>query len=464
MMYRLIRWAAVATMLAAAWPAQAETSAAPMVASDAAARRSLDLTVYNHDLALVHEARDLVLPKGLVRIEFRDVPARIDPTSLRVEAGGGFSLLEQNYEFDLLSRDRILQKYVGRDLSWLQEDGSQVAGTLLGMNDGPVFRVDGRIVFEVPGRLALPALPADLRERPTLVWLAESGQARTTRVEASYLSGGLSWHADYVLDLDREGRKAALQAWVTVDNQSGATYEEANLRLVAGDVNRVPMGPPPREVFETMRAMDSAAKGFQEESLYDYHLYTLGRPTDLKDRQIKQISLFEREGVPVERRYRLRPGAVSGRGDGLLPVEVSYRFRNDRSAGLELPLPAGKVRVYGESDGGRQLLGEDRIDHTPKDETVELTVGRAFDILAERVVVTSERLGERGQRLGVRVSVRNHKDQKVTVEVGEQVWGEWTVTASTLPVRRISATELAFDVPVAADGETVLEYTVEINR
>lgn len=463
-MYRAICCAVLAAMLTAVPPVAAETAAAPVVASDAGARRTLDLTIYNQDLALVRETRDLDLPKGLVRIEFRDVPAGIDPTSLRVEAGGGFSLLEQNYEFDLLSRDRILQKYVGSDLSWLQEDGSVVDGTLLGMNDGPVFRVDGRIVFEVPGRMALPVLPADLRERPTLVWLAESGQARTTRIDASYLSSGLSWHVDYVLDLDREGRKAALQAWVTVDNQSGATYEAANLRLVAGDVNRVRTVPPPREVFDSVRAMESSAKGFQEESLYDYHLYTLGRPTDLKDRQIKQISLFEREEVPVERRYRLRPGAVSGRGDGLLPVEVSYRFRNDEAAGLALPLPAGKVRVYGESGGGRQLLGEDRIDHTPKNETVELTVGRAFDVLAERVVVTSERLGERGQRLGVRVSVRNHKQEKVTVEVGEQVWGEWTVTASTRPARRISATELAFDVPVAAEGETILEYTVEINR
>ncbi len=464
-MKRMLLLALPLLLVAAQGPARGETAAVPVVASDAAGRRGLDLTVYNQDLALVREARDLELPRGLARVEFRDVPARIDPTSLRVEGGKGFALLEQNYEFDLLSRDRILQKYVGRDLSWLQEDGATVTGTLLGVNDGPVFRVDGRIVFEVPGRIALPTLPEDLRDRPTLVWLVESDKARRSHLKASYLTGGLSWKADYVLDLDREGRLAALQAWVTVDNQSGASYAGATLRLVAGDVNRVTAQPPHKILqYAADAEMARTGRGFSEEGLYDYHLYTLGRPTDLKDRQIKQISLFEREGVPVERRYRLRPGTQARRSDGLLPVEVSYRFANDGSSGLDLPLPAGTFRVYGSSGGGRQLLGEDRIDHTPKGERVELTVGRAFDVVAERVVTETQRLGERGQRISVRVALRNHKDEDVTVEVGEPVWGEWQVTASSLPPRKVSAGEVAFDVPIKAGGETVLTYTVEMNR
>ena len=461
MKHEILALLGVAATLAAGTAAAAD--GLPVAVSEGTARRSLDLTVYNRDLALVRESRDLVLPDGPVRIEFRDVPARIDPTTLRVDAGGGFALLEQNYEFDLLSRDRILEKYVGRELGWLQEGGETIRGTLLGLNDGPVYRVDGRIVFDVPGRLSLPDLPADLRERPTLVWLAETDGARAARVEASYLTGGLSWKTDYVLDLDPGGTRAALQAWVTVDNQSGATYRNATLRLVAGDVNRA-TAPPPREMMFDMAAAAPQARGFSREGLYDYHLYTLARPTDLKDRQIKQISLFEREGVPVERLYRLRSGSVGAREDGLLPVEVAYRFANDERAGLDLPLPAGIVRVYGASGGGRQLLGEDRIGHTPEGEQVELTVGRAFDVVAERTVVRSERLGERGQRVGVRIALRNHKDEDVTVEVQEQAWGEWEVTASTRPVRRVDATRFAFDVPVPADGETVLEYTVEMNR
>lgn len=464
-MNRTILALCVGALGAASAAGAAPTVVLPVVVSEAAARRTLDLTVYNRDLALVREARELDLPGGPVRIEFRDVPARIDPTSLRVEGGAGFSLQEQNYEFDLLSRDRVLQKYVGREVTWLQEDGSAVTGTLLGMNDGPVYRVDGRIVFEVPGRIALPDLPADLRERPTLVWLVQTDKARRPRVEASYLTGGISWKTDYVLDLDDAGRKAALQAWVTLDNQSGGGYEGATLRLVAGDVNRV-SAPRPRVMYDSL-AMSAApeGKGFSESALYDYHLYTLDRPVDLKDRQIKQINLFEHDGVPVERLYRLRADvAVARAGDGLLPVEVAYRFRNDKAAGLDLPLPAGVFRVYGDSDGGRQLLGEDSIEHTPKGEAVRLTVGRAFDVVGERVVVRTERLGDRGQRLTVKVTLRNHKTEKVTVEVAERAWGEWNITASTLPVRRISATEFAFDVPVAADGETVLDYTLEMDR
>lgn len=460
-------WALALAAGSAAGPATAGPPGAvlPVTVSEAAGRRTLDLTVYNHDLALVRESRDLDLPGGPVRIEFRDVPARIDPTSLRVEGGPGFGLLEQNYEFDLLSRERILQKYVGRELTWLQEDGTSVTGTLLGMNDGPVFRVDGRVVFEVPGRLALPDLPADLRERPTLVWLAQTDKARKPRVEASYLTGGISWKTDYVLDLDAGGRRAALQAWVTLDNQSGAGFAAATLRLVAGDVNRV-RAPSPRVMHDMMEmAAPAAGKGFSEQALYDYHLYTLDRPVDLKDRQIKQINLFERDGVPVERLYRLRADAAVARsGDGLLPVEVAYRFRNDKDAGLDLPLPAGIFRVYGDSDGGRQLLGEDSIDHTPKGEAVRLTVGRAFDVVGERVVERTERLGERGQRLVVKVVLRNHKTEAVTVEVSERAWGEWEITASSLPVRRLGATEFAFDVPVPADGESVLTYTIEMNR
>ena len=454
----------VGAFLVAAATVAAAAPAPPATVSDASGRRGLDLTVYNQDLALVRETRDLDLPDGLVRIEFRDVPAKIDPTSLRVEADHGFTLLEQNYEFDLLSRDRILQKYVGRDLSWIQDDGSTVTGTLLGLNDGPVYRVDGRIVFDVPGRLSLPDLPADLRDRPTLVWLADSGRAGKRKVEASYLTGGLSWKADYVLDLDRDGKRAALQAWVTLNNQSGAGYRDATLRLVAGDVHRATTPPPPRMMMADF-AKAAPEQAFREQGLYDYHLYTLDRPTDLKDRQIKQISLFERDGVPVTRHYRLGPEATaSARSDGLLPVAVAYRFANDAASHLGVPLPGGTVRVYGESDGGRQLLGEDRLDHTPKGETVDLTVGNAFDIVGERVVTKTERLGDRGQRQSVKVTLRNHKDEAVTVEVSDRAWGEWEVTTSSLPVRRVSATELAFDVPVPANGETVLTYTIEMNR
>jgi len=437
--------------------------------SSAADRTSVDLTVYNQDLALVREVRRVTLPEGDFPFEFRDVPARINPVTLLVSSQGatGFSVYEQNYEFDLLSPERILSKYVGREISWLQEDGSRITGTLLGMNSGPVYQVDGEIRFEVSGQLALPELPANLRAQPTLVWLANAQKKGQAEIEVSYLTRGISWTADYVLQLNADGTEAGLQAWVSVENRSGALFADATLLLVAGDVNQV------RPRHETMMAMGVAdnvrtkQRGFSEESLYDYHLYTLDRPTTLKDNQIKQISLFEAAGIEVERIYRLNGGSHYFRSVGPWSVsskiDVSYRFANEQDNQLGLPLPSGVFRVYGVSESGsRQLIGEDRIDHTPRDEEVELKVGQAFDIVAERVRRDSKRLADNYYRHTFAITLRNHKSEDVVVEVLEPVGGFWEVVEESIEHRKVNATTLAFDVPVAADGETVLTYTVEV--
>lgn len=451
----------------AATVARAAEAAAP-VASGAGDRRAVDVTVYNRDLALVRESRAVDLPSGELRLEFRDVPARIDPVTLLAGASerGRFEVIEQNYEFDLLSRERILEKYVGRDVAWIQEDGSRVQGTLLGMTGGPVFRVGGEVVFEVPGRLALPDLPANLRDRPTLSWLASSSRKGAAEIEASYVTHGMSWQADYVLQLDEAGRRGDLQAWVSVDNRSGGSFADARLLLVAGDINQVAPQP------EMMYAMDAAVKssagrGFVQEELYDYHLYTLQRPTTLLDNQIKQIALFEASGLAVQKHYRLQGQQHYFRGMGRLddtpPVEVFYSWENTDRAGLGKPLPAGVVRVYGRSSGGgRQLLGEDRIEHTPVDEKVELRVGSAFDLVAERVRTDSRKLAEDLYRHSFAITIRNHRKEAVTVDVVEPVGGFWEVQASSLPARKVDASTLAFAVPVPAGGQAVLTYSVDV--
>jgi len=438
------------------------------VASGEDDRTRIDVTVYNRDLALVREIRKVTLPKGDFSFEFRDVPSRINPVTLLVSSSGGsgLELYEQNYEFDLMSPDKILQKYVGRELAWIQEDGSRLTGTLLGMSNGPVYRVNEEIVFQMPGRLALPELPENLRARPTLVWLAHSSSGGSTEVETSYLTGGFSWHADYVLQLDEKGEKAGLQAWVTVENRTGASYRDANLLLVAGDINQA------RPAMDSMMAMEASVRrksspAFQEETLYDYHMYTMQRPTDLLDNQIKQISLFDAAGLKVTKHYRLRAQPhffrSLGRLDEKSKVSVSYSFENTKDNQLGMPLPAGVFRVYGRSaSGSRVLLGEDRIDHTPEKETIELTVGKAFDIVAERVRTNSEKLAASLYRTTFEITIRNHRKNDVVVEVVEPVGGFWEVVAESLPHRKVNAQELAFDVPVPADGETVLTYTVEV--
>lgn len=432
-------------------------------------RTSVDLTVYNHDLALVREVRRVTLPKGDFPFEFRDVPARINPVTLLVSSTGGtgFSVYEQNYEFDLLSPERILAKYVGREISWLQEDGSRITGTLLGMNNGPVYRVDGEIRFEVSGQLALPDLPDNLRAQPTLVWSAHTAKQGDAEIEVSYLTRGISWQADYVLQLNAEGTEAGLQAWVSVDNRSGALYQNATLLLVAGDINQVRPRAPVMLALSATDQVTRKSQGFHEESLYDYHLYTLGRTTTLKDNQIKQISLFEASGIAVERVYRLSSGSHYFRGVGTrtdhAKIDVSYRFANEEENQLGMPLPAGTFRVYGVSkSGARQLIGEDRIDHTPSDEAVELKVGQAFDLVAERVRSESKRLADNLFRHSFAITLRNHKSEDVMIEVLETVGGYWEVVDESIPHRKINATTLAFDVAIAADSETVLLYTVEV--
>ncbi len=466
---RAVLAAAAVALLVGGVAAGAATPPVPVAASDAQGRQALDVTIYNNDLALVREVRAVELPKGACALEFRDVPAQIEPRSLLVDFGAKspVRLLEQDYEFDLLSRDKILEKYIGQELAWIQEDGKRIKGRLLGMTAGPVFEVDGEVLFEVPGRIALSALPANLRARPTLVWRLDAGKGGRTEVEASYLTRGVSWSTDYVLQLDPKGERAGLQAWVSIDNRSGGAYGDARLLLVAGEINQVRPQPAPRLMMKAEAAADYAA-GVQEEALYDYHLYTLPGVTTLKDAQIKQVSLFEADGVGVQRHYRL-----GGQGywfQGPRPkqrseekVAVSLTFENRQANGLGLPLPAGTVRVYGQAaSGGRQLLGEDRIDHTPKDEEVELQIGVAFDLVAERTQTDYRRIAENVHQSAYRLVLRNHKAEAVTVEVVEPTGGDWQVIESSLPARRKSVSALEFDVPVPANGETVLTYRLQV--
>jgi hypothetical protein len=440
-----------------------------LVISEAGSRSELDVTVYNSNLALVREVRKAELPGGVFSLEFRDVPAQIEPRSLLVESSDrlGLRILEQNYEFDLMSKEKILEKYVGRQVSWIREDGERISGRLLGMTAGPVFEVGEEIVFEVPGRIALPTLPEDLRARPTLVWKTRTERAGTAAVTASYLTRGVSWSADYVLQLDRTGRSAGLQAWVSLDNRCGAAFADARLLLIAGDIHQAQ---PPMS-FEAPRLMgakaDLEAFAVTEEALYDYHLYTLPGKTTLKDAQIKQVSLFEAENIKVARHYRLRSLPAYYRGGDFREdkekIQVFYSFRNEETNNLGMPLPAGVVRVYGQASGGsRQMLGEDRILHTPKDEEIELQVGAAFDITAERKRMDYRRVSDRVHESEFQITLRNHKDEDVLVEVTETVGGDWRVIQESHPHEKLSATEIRFDLPVPADGETVLKYRVQV--
>ena len=460
---------AAATILAAAPAAGADRNVS---SSESEERTRLELTVYNSDLALVRETRTVKLPDGESWLEFRGVPARIDPRSLIVDQSDGrpFRLIEQSYEFDLMSRAKILEKYVGRELTWIQEDGRRLTGKLLGTAEGPVYEVDGEIVFEVPGRLALSSLPENLRARPTMVWRLDADREGERAIDVSYLTGGLSWSADYVFQLDDQGDKADVQAWVTVQNRSGTTFDDAGLMLLAGDVNRVQQAHGRGSPKPELMAMATFDGNMAQESVGDYHLYTVPGHTSLRDQEIKQVSLFTSSGVPVQKRYRLESGNMGrffGRGGerGTEKIAVMHEVKNTEDDHLGVPLPAGIVRIYGtSSSGARQLLGESQIDHTPRDETLHLQTGYAFDLVADRKRMEFRSMGERTHESVWEIELRNRSDHDVVIEVLEAMPGEWTVLETSHDFAKLEAFQARFDVSVPADGISVLRYRIRTSN
>jgi hypothetical protein len=446
----------------------------PVVGRDA--RRSVAVTVYDRDLGVVTETREVDLPAGESDLRFEDVPARIDARTVAVRSVSEperFTVVSQQYVFDPLSPEKLMEQYVGREVELVETDPKlrtqTTRATLLSTTGGPVYRIGDRIALGHPGRVVLPALPAGLYARPTLLWrVANRGAGRHT-IEVSYLTGGLAWEADYVALVDAGDTRADLTAWVSLTNTSGARYDDATLRLVAGDVHRAER-PPGREPLELRAAPMAAAPRFVEEGLFEYHLYTLDRPATLVENATEQLPLLAARGVPVAKRYVVTGQPAwfrSPQGDLArdVPVEVFLELRNDAASRLGMPLPAGVVRLYTrDRSGARQLVGEDRIAHTAKDELVRLQAGKAFDVDATRVQTDYRQLTVKpyDAEVAFAVTVRNHKPAPVVVTVREPVGGDWKVVESSQPPEKIDARTLGFEAKVPADGETVVTYRVQI--
>jgi len=421
---------------------------------------SVRVTVYNSNLALVVDRRVVDLPRTSGEYSFRDVAAQIDPTSVRftsVSNANDLDVLEQNFEYDLVSADKLLHKYLDEQVRLVTKSAGTVQGKLLSSmgqlviqgDDGALKIINNAEILSTE----LPNLPAGLITRPTLVWqLANRGPARQT-VEVAYLTTGMGWHVEYVGKLDAADANLDLSAWVTIDNNSGATYPNAALQLVAGDVHRA------RDIIEPLYRKSAVqemamAPQFEEKPFFEYHLYSLARPATLKEAQQKQISLFPSTRTTIEKKY-VFDGA---RGKN---VDVKLSFKNRADAGLGMPLPAGTFRIYKAEDRGNMVLvGEDRIKHTPKNEKVELQLGSAFDIVGERSQISYQQLGERAREEKYRIVLRNHKDTNITVEVVEHLSGDWTIRESTQPFTKKDASTALCNVPVVKDGEATVEYAV----
>jgi len=439
----------------------------------------LNVTVYNSNIALIRDVRNLALPSGTFRLKFMDIAATVNPATVHFRSLNDpdkLGVIEQNYEYDLLEPAKLLHKYVGKEVTLVrsyQENGTtkreEIKATLLSDNNGPVWKIGNDIVTGVYAEsYRFPEVPANLYERPTLLMSLENSGARKQQVEASYLANNLSWNADYVLTVARDDKNADLDGWVTVVNNSGTAFHNARLQLVAGELNRVPQAPAARgDMAREMVMNKAAAAQFQQEAFSEYHLYSLSRKTSVEDKETKQISLLQGSGVPVEKIFVVNgqsyyyhnlqtPGAPLKD-----PVMVYYKFRNEEKNGLGIPLPAGNVRVYQkDSKGGILFAGEDRIDHTPKDENVNIHIGNAFDVVAEHKQTDYKRIDIHTWEMEFEVTLRNHKDGPVTVQVNEPIGGDWEMLSSTYKYTKTAAFAAQFIVPVAKDGTSVLRYRI----
>jgi hypothetical protein len=468
-------------------------------------RQTVDLTIYNQNLSLIREERSIQLSKGTSRVVIPDIPATIDGTSLHFVSlthPSGVRVLEQNYQYDLVHQAKLLEKYIGKQVEFVREDPVtkkeySVYGKLLssgyiqqpqygggvpvysGMG-GMIVDINGKIELNPAGRLVLPSLPGGLILKPQLEWLVSTTQEGKHKTEISYLAGQLSWICNYVALLGKDDAKLDLTGWVTVSNHSGTSFTNAGLKLVAGDVNIVQdqFGNAMR-VAKAAMVDEAGAPQFKQSELFEYKLYTLQRRTDVNNNETKQVELTSAANIGARKvfiydgmadQWRMYANNYSYRAQGSFgqqsnpKVGVFVTFRNDDKSGLGIPLPKGKVRVYKRDDDGKeQFIGEDEIDHTPKNEEVRLYLGNAFDIVGERVQKDFKAIAVgRVVEETIEIKVRNHKKETVTVDVYEHPWrwSQWEITASSAEWQKVDQTTLKFPVTLSAEQEKVVRYTV----
>lgn len=441
-------------------------------ASNVRDRELVNVTVYNGGMALIHDRRRVELNQGINRIAWRDVSTQMDESSVLLRALGApdaVTVLEQNFDFDLLDPSALLDRYVGRTVTVVhppefagQRETRERAKVLSTNGGGVVLQYANRIETQLRGYIIYPSAPANFRDRPTLVLDMQSARSGPQTLDLSYLTNGMTWRADYVGALSADESHLSLRGLVTLSNTSGESYEHARLQLVAGNVNMVSSSPP-RPMLKTIARVVSRASNMQEENYFEYHLYTLDRPTSILDNQTKQVTLLSAQDVPVRKTLELRgssyyyQNAQSDLGDRL-PVNVYVSFEN-KGGDLGIPLPAGVVRLYkSDARGLSQFVGSDQIDHTPKNETVRLHLGDSFDVTARKRQTEFEERGCSSDS-SYEIVVSNAKSTPQDVLVVEVIPGTWQITNENLPHTKSSAFTANWLVHAPADGRATLTYS-----
>ncbi|HYN54528.1 MAG TPA: DUF4139 domain-containing protein [Methylotenera sp.] len=454
------------------------------IRSTIADQQSVAVTIYNNNLALVKDQRKVQLNSGLQNLAIRDVSAqmRAETALLRsLSHPGIFSTLEQKFEFDLLTPEKLLEKYVGKTVSIIKthpttgEEKVEQA-TVLSANNGVVLKIGNRIetgqffTNEKSGRIVYDDIPANLRDRPTLVTQLNNKTAAAQTVELSYLTGGLAWKADYVAELSPKEDSVDLSGWVTLTNTSGTSYNNAKLQLVAGDVNRVQENNPrPMAMRKNLEMIADAAAPMAEESILEYHLYSLDRLTTIAENQTKQVALLSATGVPARKELVLRGADYYYQGQygdlgTKMKVSVFVEFDNKESTKLGMPLPKGIMRVYKkDNQGNAQFVGEDNIDHTPKNEIVRLKLGESFDVTADKKqtdfkVLPRPSKGNSAFESAYQITLKNAKKEKVLVTIQEPINGDWKIISENQPHQKVNSQLAVWKVEIPAEGSAILNY------
>lgn len=449
-----------------------------LFATSVFAQGSVEVTIYNQNFALVKDQRYLEFDKGINKIEFKDVAALIEPTSVHfvsVTSPASCNILEQNYEYDLVNASKLLFKYIDKKIKVVTKEGDVYDGTLLSYDEGQLViqTSNGLAMIARPEnikQIAFDKLPEGLITKPTLIWLIESKNRGKQLTEVSYLTNGVNWYCEYVAVLDKDDKNLDLDGWVSIDNKCGATYEDAKLKLIAGEVKRA-QDKLRYEAKGEVMLREAEAPQFEEKAFFEYHMYTLQRTTTLKDNQTKQVSLLNAAGVPIKKEFIFDPSKgqyhwwyYSDNKETLKEkIRVELEFVNSKNNNLGMPLPKGKVKVYKkDTDGSLQFIGEDAIDHTPKDEKLRLYVGDAFDIVGERTR-KDFKTEYRTAYETFEIVLRNHKDEDVEVKVDEKLWRytSWEIVKTSADYEKKDATTIEYLAKVPKNGEVKVTYTVK---
>ena len=438
------------------------------------------VTIYNQNLALVKDRRDISLQKGEQVLAFRGVSAQMRPeTALlrNTDQSDALQVLEQNFDFDLLTPQKLLEKYLGREVRIARINPatgreSVQNATVLSVQSGTVVRIGDRIETNPPGRFIFDELPANLRDQPTLSVELDSDARGKQSLELSYLTGGLSWKADYVAEISQDDSSLDINGWVTLDNQSGTAYNNAALQLVAGDVNQVAPALEMRKNNGRVAALLDAAPAMAEETLFEYHLYSLARPTTIQDKQKKQVSLLSGSGIKTTKELVLQGqnNYYARRQNQLgqkLKFGVYLQFDNEEKNSLGVPLPKGVVRVYKrDSNGNAQFVGEDRIDHTPNKESVRLKLGNSFDVTANKkqtdFKAQDKTSSNRTFDSSFEIEVHNAKKEVVEVIIREPIPGDWQMLSESGPHTKVSSGMAEWRLQVPALGSKTLSFTTRV--